>query len=309
MGRDASVESHPEVRDHTMRMIMRKGFGLLGAGLVALSLAAALPAAYPTPTANSAEAQSCVQRESVGEVDDAQKGGTKRQDGDREGASSAQLRSAPAVDSDRDHGVQLEAIPGIDRLIAASSFSGGSSVQNAKADTDDPPLPREIPKYRFRTTSVLPLSKAISGNFIISTTPDNHTRILCKARVQIISASPRFGMIDVEADEIAITRNRTEDGPRASHNAMWVDDYELPMEMHFKGNVVLRHDRNGAGGFSERRIIRAEKLEYDFVLDQLEAIDVVILTVGVNGSSSFEATQIKLSGFLTQERDQSRPAD
>jgi hypothetical protein len=84
------------MKGDNMRLTIRKGLGLFGAGLVELSLAAALTAASPTPTANPAEMQSCIEQEPGGKGDDARAAGTRQQNGDREGVSSAQSQSAPA---------------------------------------------------------------------------------------------------------------------------------------------------------------------------------------------------------------------
>jgi hypothetical protein len=286
-----------------MGLTIRKGLGLFGAGLVALPLAVALPAAYPSPKANSAEAQNDAQQEPSDKADDAQEAGTKQQSRDREGSSSAQSQSAPADNGDRDRVVQLEAIPGIDRRVAASSRSGAKSEQNTKSNADDPPLRVEIPLDRFRTTSIFPLAGREITVKALPVTPDGRQTFICKGGTNIVSRSPTFGVIDVEADEIAIIRGPSEAKRRqADHGDTWVDDDKLPMEMHFKGNVVLRHDRDGVGQTSERRVILAAELDYDFVNDQLSATEAEILT------STIVASRIKLFRFLTQQRDHSPPA-
>jgi len=117
--------------------------------------------------------------------------------------------------------------------------------------------------------------------------------------------------IDIEADKAVITppRLRTDGIPRrSSADATWVDNDEEPMEIHFEGNVVLRQDQNGIRPRSDRRIIRATQLDYEFATDHLTAIDAKVRTFGLHAPSGIEAPRIELTGFLTQQPAARSPA-
>lgn len=111
-------------------------------------------------------------------------------------------------------------------------------------------------------------------------------------------------MIDIEADEAVVTRPRERTGGvplRSPGDATWIDVKERPMELHLKGNVVLRQDQNGTGPKSGRRIIRAAQLDYDFATDHLTAVNAEVGTVGLHPPSRIEASRIELTGFLTRQ--------
>ncbi len=92
----------------------------------------------------------------------------------------------------------------------------------------------------------------------------------------IVSDSPRFGTVSMKADEAVIVRNlhrskgETVAGP---NRETWVEEDDVPMEVHLKGDVVLRQERAMIAGKGEQRTVRARELEYDLVADSVLALD------------------------------------
>jgi hypothetical protein len=99
---------------------------------------------------------------------------------------------------------------------------------------------------------------------------------VCQGGIMIVTESPRFGTISMKADEAVIVRNlrrskgETVAGP---NRETWVEEDDVPMEVHLKGDVVLRQDREMIAGKGERRTIRARELDYDLVADSVLALD------------------------------------
>ena len=78
----------------------------------------------------------------------------------------------------------------------------------------------------------------------------------------------------MEADEAVIVRNvyrrkgETHSGPEG---ATWVEEDELPMRVHLKGEVVLHQDQETIARKGEPRTFRARELDYNFVTDRVVA--------------------------------------
>ena len=90
----------------------------------------------------------------------------------------------------------------------------------------------------------------------------------------IVTRAPRFGTIDIEADEAVIWRGPSpkKGEPFVGPNGeTWVDDARQPMEVYLEGNVVLRQDENKVAGKGDQRTIRAPRLYYDFLTDRMLA--------------------------------------
>ncbi len=292
-----------------MKLSIPGGFGFMAVAIVAVVLTPALYAVQPAP-ATQADGELRGRQEANGRGKDLEGGGSRQNQGRLADAGSVSPPPCPPSNHDsgepEDGVVQIEPIPGIDRLCPGSSESGNSGVRGVKGDTDGA-LPRtkiDLDHY-IRRTSIFPVvTKEGIRVRALPETPDKRCTIICQGRVNIVSESPTFGVIDVEADEVTITRSceRKKNTARAADGATWVDDDDLPMEMRFKGNVVLLHARDGGGGgIDERRIIRGAELDYVFVTDRLTAIDATVLILRSNVPSTLEASRIELSGFLTRQ--------
>lgn len=92
----------------------------------------------------------------------------------------------------------------------------------------------------------------------------------------IISESPTFGTVSRKSDEAVIVQNvhRSKSEPVVGPKGeTWIDENELPMKVHLKGDVVLHQEREKIAGKSERRTVRARELDYDFVADSVLALN------------------------------------
>jgi hypothetical protein len=108
----------------------------------------------------------------------------------------------------------------------------------------------------------------------LPTTPDGVETWIIRGGIIMVTQAPRFGLIDIEADEAVIWRgpspNKGEPaiGPNGE---LWVDDARQPMEVYLEGNVILRQDENKWAGKSDQKTVRAPRLYYDFLTDRFLA--------------------------------------
>jgi beta-lactamase regulating signal transducer with metallopeptidase domain len=155
----------------------------------------------------------------------------------------------------------LEAIPDIEALTPLEWLS----FRNASLGAQFPTHPRATSLFALDTRRV-----EITQ---YPTTPDGVATYRCRGGIEIISESSKFGVVSLEADEAVIKRvKRSSDkepiaGPRGE---TWFEEADVPMEVHLKGNAVVRQEvaKPGAG---DAKIVRASELDYDFVTGRLEA--------------------------------------
>ncbi|MGO9468841.1 MAG: hypothetical protein ACLQVF_32335 [Isosphaeraceae bacterium] len=127
-----------------------------------------------------------------------------------------------------------------------------------------------------RITSLFPLSGRQLQVRFLPVTPDGVQTIICRGGINLVAKSPKFGTIDIEADEAVIWRgpNRVKGQPmQMPMGETWVDDDKQPMEVYLEGNVVLRQDENKWAGKGDQRTIRAPRVYYDFLTDRALAPD------------------------------------
>jgi hypothetical protein len=94
-------------------------------------------------------------------------------------------------------------------------------------------------------------------------TPDGVVTYICRGGINLVTKSPKFGTIDIEADEAVIWRgpDREKGAPAIGPNGeTFVDDSSVPMEVYMEGNVVLRQDENKVAGKGDQRTARAPRL-------------------------------------------------
>jgi hypothetical protein len=130
-----------------------------------------------------------------------------------------------------------------------------------------------------RITSLFPLSGRVLQLKALPVTPDGVQTFICRGGINLVAKSPRFGVIDIEADEAVIWRGpkRTPGQPmQGEFGQTWIDDDKQPMEIYLEGNVVLRQDENKWAGKGDQRTIRAPRLYYDFLTDRALAPDAEI---------------------------------
>jgi hypothetical protein len=175
----------------------------------------------------------------------------------------------------------IEPLPNADGSISVPSLprtgppQGGNAAPGA--GTQYPVVP--ISPGTQRTTSLFPRSGRQLQIVQLPATADGVVTYICRGGINIVSRSPKFGTVDIEADEAVIWRgpDREKGEPAISPNGeTFVDDSSVPMEVYLEGNVVLRQDENKVAGKGDQRTARAPHLYYDFLFDRMLAPDAEI---------------------------------
>jgi hypothetical protein len=164
-----------------------------------------------------------------------------------------------------------------------------------------PPALVPITPGTQRITSLFPLSGRVLNVKALPVTPDGVQTFICRGGVNLVARSPRFGTIDIEADEAVIWRGpkRVSGQPvQGEFGPTWIDDDKQPLEVYLEGNVVLRQDENKWAGKGDQRTIRAPRLYYDFLTDRALAPDA---EVAVMAPGLLQPIKIK-SGRVQQFR-------
>jgi len=186
------------------------------------------------------------------------------------------IEGAPAVQvpnltpNPEDLPPNLQPLPGPDGSVSVPTLPRTEPAQGGAA----PPLPVvPITPGSQRTTSLFTRSgRQLSINRL--KTPDGGEIVICRGGINIVTRAPRFGTIDIEADEAVIWR-----GPSlqkgepviGANGETWVDDSRQPMEVYLEGNVILRQDENKFAGKGDQRTVRAPRLYYDYLTDRFLA--------------------------------------
>ena len=154
--------------------------------------------------------------------------------------SDKTTRSVPgtAVDDIKDM-PDLEDIPPADRPAPAAG-----TVTHVASKPASPGDPRAIWLFR-RDARRLQIQQ-------LPTTPEGVATYRCRGGIEIICNTQKFGTIRMEADEALIKRveRRRDDEPaaRVLNGETWFEEADVPMEVHLKGNAVLRQDGRQNGG-------------------------------------------------------------
>jgi beta-lactamase regulating signal transducer with metallopeptidase domain len=124
----------------------------------------------------------------------------------------------------------------------------------------------------------------------------------CRGGIMIVSKSPRFGTVSMEADEAVIVRNlyrrRGETRP-APDGVTWVEEDELPMRVHLKGNVILRQNQETTAKIEKPKTFRARELDYNFVTDRVVAFDAEL----EEATRKIESPRIELLHRMVRQPD------
>jgi len=170
----------------------------------------------------------------------------------------------------------IEALPDADGSISVPSLPRTGPAQRgnvAPGARRDLPIVPILPGTQ-RTTSLFPRSGRQLQIVQLPATADGVVTYICRGGINIVTKSPKFGTIDIEADEAVIWRgpDREKGAPAISPNGeTFVDDSRVPMEVYMEGNVVLRQDENKFAGKGDQRTARAPRLYYDFLFDRILA--------------------------------------
>jgi beta-lactamase regulating signal transducer with metallopeptidase domain len=146
-----------------------------------------------------------------------------------------------------------------------------STPSHSAADHQAP-----VPASRLRTTTLLARSAQRLQITQLAETIEGVVTLVCRGGIRMVSKSPRFGTVSMEADEAVIVRNlyrrkgETHSGP---DGATWVEEDELPMRVHLKGDVILRQNQETTPKNGKPKTFRARELDYNFVTDRVLALD------------------------------------
>jgi len=171
----------------------------------------------------------------------------------------------------------IEPLPGSDGALTVPVLPGGApgqGPQNAPGTaTPRPPIVPITPGSQ-RATFLFPRSGRKMEIKLLNKTPEGVETWICRGGINLVTRAPRFGTIDIEADEAVIWRGPSpkKGEPFVGVNGeTWVDDARQPMEVYLEGNVVLRQDENKVAGKGDQRTVRAPRLYYDFLTDRMLA--------------------------------------
>jgi hypothetical protein len=135
---------------------------------------------------------------------------------------------------------------------------------------------------------------------------------VCQGGIRIVSKSPGFGSFSMEADEAVIVRylhNRKGETVADPDGETWVEEDELPMEVHLKGNVIFRPVEAKIAGKSNEQTVRASQLDYDFVTTHLVATNVEIVALSASGLPISHLSASRLELNLARKPDDSLPPE
>jgi beta-lactamase regulating signal transducer with metallopeptidase domain len=136
------------------------------------------------------------------------------------------------------------------------------------------PLTRTVPKDP-RAISLFRRDARSLQIVQLPTTPEGAVKYQCRGGIKIVCKSQRFGTIDMEADEAVIKRverRKNDDGAVAANGETWIDEADLPMEVHLQGNVIVVRHKSKTEAKGDQ--LRASQLDYDFVTDRVVTLPV-----------------------------------
>jgi beta-lactamase regulating signal transducer with metallopeptidase domain len=127
----------------------------------------------------------------------------------------------------------------------------------------------------------------------------------CRGGIKIVSKSPRFGTVSMEADEAVIVRNlyrRKGETHSDPDGATWIEEEELPMRVHLKGDVILRQNDETTAKNSKPRTFRARELDFNFVTDRVVAFDAELEEATPGSETPVKITSSRIEQFRRMVR-------
>jgi len=177
----------------------------------------------------------------------------------------------------------LEDVPRAQPLPAPSGDQPAAPLRRAgpgrgqKQGTAAPPPRPTAPILpgSQRVTSIFPRSGRKVDIQLLDPTPDGTRVVIYRGGIMMITKTPQFGTVDLEAESAVVWRHpdpkKGEEvrGP----NGELIEDANQPMEVYLEGNVVLRQDENKVAGKGDQRTFRAPRAYYDFLTDRFVALN------------------------------------
>ena len=237
----------------------------------------------------------------------------------------APTRPAPPIDDNDED----EADPGLEPLPDEADdqmapprlepLPDDEAFDNEPIEPDLPePLPEpseeEPPAFRApvtpgsqRVTSIYPRSGRQTDVKILPPTADGVRTVIYRGGVNVVSQSPQFGTVDLEADNAVIWRHSDpkKGEPVTGPQGEVVEDPDQPMEIYLEGNVIVRQDENKFAGKADQKTFRAERLFYDFVTDRIMAdqAEVDVFAPGLISPMKLKSPRIEQFRAVVRQED------
>jgi len=244
------------LEDRSMKLTMPEGLGLLGAVLVGASVVLGSQAAQPGRLSDPDEMNRQVPGKAVDDV-------------------PASPESVAPTGKAAGLPVEMTAPTGPLDNPAPDSVQGPGA---GKASNSTPPPPAPLLPASQRLTTLYRRDARRLEMRRLRSTSDAVENWQCRGGIKIVTKTPKFGTIEIEADEGTIRRgsDRNESPARGPNGETWVDHDEHPMQVHLKGDVVFRWFEGKVAVKGDRPTFRAAQLDFDFVSGHLVALDTEI---------------------------------
>src|SRR5262249_11634328 len=105
--------------------------------------------------------------------------------------------------------------------------------------------------------------------------PDGTIIVVYRGGVNIVTKTPQFGTVDLEAESAVVWRHPDpKEGEKpVGPNGELIENAHQPMEVYLEGDVILRQDENKVAGKGDQRTYHAKRAYYDFLTDRFLALD------------------------------------
>jgi beta-lactamase regulating signal transducer with metallopeptidase domain len=167
-------------------------------------------------------------------------------------------------------GAQTKPVDDPDKVTRSVAEAAADDIEDTPGPAARPsvhPLKPVLPRNP-RATSLLP--RGAQKLQILPNRPDGTVTYGCWGGIKIVCKSQKFGTIRLEADEAVIKRvEGGRDNIRHPDGEIWIDEADLPMEVHLRGNAVISQEKSADNGGP--RTTRAPLLDYDFVTGRVAA--------------------------------------
>jgi beta-lactamase regulating signal transducer with metallopeptidase domain len=142
---------------------------------------------------------------------------------------------------------------------------------------------------------------------------DGIIKYVCKGGITVVAKFDGCGSVSISADEVMIVRKHrfgTGEAIERTNGGTWLEDEDLPTEIHATGKVTLNTDWKNAAGKVAHWALRADQLDYDIVTGRLSAKDVKIagpdFQLTATGIETFVLPDVK-SPISSESGDTSAP--
>ena len=155
----------------------------------------------------------------------------------------------------------------------------------------------------LRVTRIQPRNGGPEFNTKTLPNSDGYQTALIVGGVNIVTSSPKFGIIDISADNVIIWRKLTKDGqgPTKLEDGSDADDAREPLEFYLEGNVVVYQDQRKVAGPADQKTYRANQAYYEVSSERAVFLDAEV--------NVFAPGLVTPARVLTPRIDQYRPLE